>query len=95
MSLNDGTQVPVDEAVGRLAVIPDYDCGDGPEPCVHTVRSGAVLFGAHWSLNMARASFEKYGVAESGPEATAMGHGLVVIDVGGPVFFETKAPTDE
>lgn len=83
--------VAVEEALDRLAVVEDYDPGDGEQPCVHTFRSTAIaLLGAHWSVEDARAAFEKYGVAEAGEQAKAMNHGLVVIDDGGPVFFETK-----
>jgi hypothetical protein len=31
---------------------------------------------------------EEFGVAEAGESATAMSHGIVVIDDHGPVFFE-------
>lgn len=90
MSEETVVKVPVDEAVARLDVTEDYDCGNGPEPCVHTFRETAFgLLGAHWSVEEARAMMEKHGVEESGPAATGMNHGLVVIDENGPVFFET------
>jgi hypothetical protein len=82
--------VSVDEALKRLAVVEDYDPGDGPKPCVHTFRSSAIgLLGAHWAVEKARQAMEKYGVTESGEQAQAMNHGLVVIDDTSPVFFET------
>ena len=90
MSEEEPVSVPVDQAIERLAVIPDYDPGDGPKPCVHTFRGGSgMMLGAHWSVAAARAVMERYGVKESGPMATAMRHGLVVTDDTGPVFFET------
>lgn len=89
------TPLTVDEAIDRLMVVEEYDCGNGPEPCVHTfVEGGIGLLGAHWPLADVRAAFERWGVARSGPAATAMRHGLVVVE-GDPyprsVFFETKA----
>lgn len=83
--------IPLEEALARLAVIEDYDPGDGPKPCVHTFRGGSALLGAHWSVEEARAAMEKHGVEESGPFMQAMGHGLATMDDTGPVFFETQA----
>ena len=81
----------VDEAMNRLAVIPDYDPGTGPGPCVHSFReAGFGLIGAHWYINDARKAMEEHGVEVSGDQAQAMHHGLVVIDKAGPIFFETK-----
>lgn len=83
----------VDEALSRLVVIPDYDPGGegGPRPCVHTFRQAAFgLIGAHWDVEQARVHMEEFGVSEAGPDATAMRHGVVVIDERGPVFFETR-----
>ena len=91
MSTDEKVWVPVDEAVERLAVIEDYDPGDGPKPCVHTFRAGAMLIGAHWSVEKVREAFEEHGVEESGPTMQSMGHGLAIVDDAGPVFFETKA----
>lgn len=94
MSADERVAVPVDEAMERLEVIPDYDPGDGPGPCVHTfAQSAFALLGAHWSLSSVREFFEKHGVEEAGPEATAMRHGLVVVGDGRTIFFETKALT--
>ena len=84
--------VPIEEAIARLDVIPDYDPGgdEGPGPCVHTVRpSGPILLGAHWRLAQVRAAIERHGVEESGPQATRMGHALVLFDEKGPLFLAT------
>lgn len=71
--------VPVDEALRRLDVIPDYDAGNGPEPCVHTFMQSAIgMLGAHWSVPEVQAFFERHGVEKAGPTATAMHHGLAV-----------------
>lgn len=87
--------VPVEQAIERLVVIPDYDPGDGPQPCVHTFRSSPVgLLGAHWSVESARAAMEEFGVEEAGEQASAMDHRLVVIDKTGPVFFEAREAPD-
>ncbi len=85
-------ELTVEEAMQRLDVIDDYDPGDGPKPCVHTLRSPGVgmAIGAHWSLQNVRALMEKFGVAESGQNAEQMGHGLVVIDDVSPLFLATK-----
>lgn len=83
----------VEEAMARLVVVEDYDPGgeEGPGPCVHTFReSPFAMLGAHWRIADAKAAMEKYGVAEAGPQATAAGHGVVVIDDNGPVFFEAR-----
>lgn len=81
----------VEEAVARLAVIEAYDNGGGPAPCVHTFRVGALMLGAHWTVEQARAAFEEHGVAETtDPRMRALGHGLCIHDNTGPVFFETK-----
>lgn len=86
--------VPVDDALERLDVIPDYDAGNGPEPCVHTfAQSGFGLLGAHWDLSSAEAFMREWGVEEAGPEAKASGHGLVVVACGErprTIFFATR-----
>lgn len=89
--------VPVEDAMGQLDVIPDYDAGHGPAPCVHTfAQSSFGLLGAHWYLPAVREFFEAHGVEESGPQARATGHGLVAIDRerNRTIFFATK-PTEE
>ena len=87
-------KLTVDEAISRLAIVPDYDPGgtEGPGPCVHTFRDAAFgLIGAHWRVGEARTLMEKFGVEESGPQAMAMSHGVVVVDKAGSVFFETRS----
>lgn len=74
--------VELDDAISRLAL------RDGR---VHTFRdAGIALLGADWDLEDAIAAMRKHGVEESGPAATEMKHGLVVIDDHGPIFIETK-----
>jgi hypothetical protein len=86
--------VPVEEAMQRLAVIEDYDDGNGPRPCVHTfVATAFGLLGAHWGLEEARAAFERWGVETSGEGARAMNHGLAIVEREPrerAVFFETR-----
>jgi hypothetical protein len=93
--MQDGQQqhtVTVDEAMDQLAVIPDYDPGDGPQPCVHTFALSAFgLLGAHWSVDNAREFIEKHGAQKAGGMAAAMGHSLVVKGDGRTIFFETAA----
>lgn len=83
-------------ALAQLEVLPDYDAGSGPGPCVHTFRSSAVgvLLGAHWPLEEVRVAMERFGVEEAGGVASALGHGLVVVDDHGPVFFATRSVRD-
>ena len=77
-------------ALGRLKVIPDYDPGDGPKPCVHTfLAAGGVLVGAHWSVKEVKRAMKRYGVEEAGEQATAMHHGLAIMEPGRPIFLET------
>jgi len=88
---DERVEVSIEDALARLAVIPDYDDGNGPRPCVHTLRDARIgLLGAHWGLENVQAAMEKHGVSESGRAASGMRHGLVVIDETGPVFLETK-----
>lgn len=86
-----GYTVSVEDAMARLDVIPDYDPGDGPQPCVHTFAQAAFgLLGAHWDLPSVYAWFVAHGVEESGETATAMGHGLVSMGDGRTLFFATR-----
>jgi hypothetical protein len=91
---SENYSVPVEEAMQRLAVIEDYDDGNGPRPCVHTfVASGFGLLGAHWGVEETRAAFERWGVETSGEAARAMNHGLAIIEREPrerAVFFETR-----
>jgi hypothetical protein len=58
---------------------------------VHTFRQGGpCLIGADWSLEHALEAARKHGAELSGPGATEMLHGAVVIDARGPVFFKTR-----
>lgn len=85
--------VPVEDALQCLDVIPDYDPGDGPKPCVHTLAESSFgLLGAHWDLDSVREFFERHGVEKSGQQATATGHGLVAVDreQRRTIFFATK-----
>ena len=85
------SELTIDEAVERLAVIEGYDPGDGPQPCVHTFRVGMMMLGAHWSVEDARAAFEEFGVKETDDSMmVGMNHRLVVRDKTSDVFFETK-----
>jgi hypothetical protein len=94
--VNEKVQVPIDDAVNRLAVIPDYDPGDGPKPCVHTFAQSAIgMLGAHWSVDKAREFMEAHGVEEAGEMATAMHHSLVVIGDGRTIFFETQTERED
>jgi hypothetical protein len=75
--------VPLDDAIARLCI------EDGR---VHTFRSSAIaVIGAHWDLEDLVAAMRTYGIEESGPEATGMRHGLVLIDKHGPVFIATRS----
>lgn len=97
LSMSEDYRVSVEEAMERLAVQPDYDCGNGPEPCVHTfVLSRIGLLGAHWDLPSVEAFMREWGVQEAGPAATDMHHGLVVVAENGrrTIFFETSCSHD-
>ncbi len=79
------------EALSRLDVMPDYDPGGGPGPCVHTLRaSGPVLLGAAWRLADIEHIICVHGAAAAPPDMERMGHGLVVYDDHGPIFIATK-----
>jgi hypothetical protein len=79
---DDRVKVDLDDAISRL------DLNDGR---VHTFRdAGIALVGADWDLEDAVAAMRKYGVEESGAEASRMKHGLVLIDEHGPLFLETR-----
>lgn len=92
--------VPVEDAIERLDVTPDYDPGDGEGPCVHSFAASAFgLLGAHWKLDKVEALFREHGVEEAGPEMTGMRHGLVCVfeDDGctRTLFFATKEPEND
>ena len=95
--MNDRSEYRVakEVALEMLDIIPDYDQGDGPEPHVHTMRTvGPVMLGAHWQLTEVEAAIDKYGIEETGEQAKAINHGLVIIDDNGPLFLATKAESD-
>lgn len=61
-----------------------------PGRSIHTLRqSGNVLFGADWTRGMILRALKTFGPEFSGPTATAMDHGIVLIDKRGPLFIET------
>ena len=60
---------------------------------VHTFRNSSfMLIGTDWSKARVISAMKKFGVGLSGPQATAMNHGLVLIDDTGPLFIETTQP---
>jgi hypothetical protein len=89
-------RISKEDALKRLDINPDYDQGDGPQPHVHTIRQGGpMLVGANWTMDQVEKAIDKYGIEEAGEEAEGMGHGLVLIDDAGPVFFATKKSTTD
>lgn len=85
--------VSLSDALAMLDVIPDYDSGGGPKPCVHTVvQAGGIMIGAHWSVESLRDLMRDRGVQRAGAAARASGHGLVVVRPSpeGPLFIATK-----
>lgn len=94
--VDDRVQLTVEEAMARLAVIPDYDSGDGSGPHVHCQTNPApgLFMGAHWSVADVRALFQKHGAEEPGPMATGMGYGVVSLTPRGPRFFATRRMAD-
>jgi hypothetical protein len=94
--MDENYGVPVEDAMARLDVIPDYDAGNGPEPCVHTFAQSQVgLLGAYWDLPSVEAFMRKHGVEKAGEQATAMNHGLVVVGGGRTIFFATAPPAPQ
>lgn len=70
----------LDEAVAMLP--------DGDE--IHTFRSSpGMMLGADWPRDQIVAAMAECGVELAGPMATAMGHGLVVLDPK-PLFIATR-----
>lgn len=63
--------------------------GDGER--IHTFRNPAagVMLGCDWDRADILDHVKKYGAELSGPSATAMKHGLVLMDDTGPLFIET------
>lgn len=92
MSTEDYT-VSASDAIARLATFTE---GEGADERlrVHTFRSMAFgLVGADWDLSDVEALIEERGVEVSGDQATAMGHGLVVLESEpmGPLFLATRS----
>jgi hypothetical protein len=89
--------IDADEAIARLDVIPEYDAGNGPGPCVHTFADAAFgLLGAHWYLDDLTEFMRRNVVQASGPMAVGMGHALVVLsdERPGPLFLATREPAE-
>ncbi len=82
----------VDDALDQLVILPDYDPGTGPQPCVHTFRTGGMMLGAHWTIEKVEAAMKLCGVARL-LAGGWMGHDLLVVDSTGPVLFESQ-PVD-
>ena len=56
-----------------------------------TPLPGGMVIGADWSVDDIRELIDEYGAELAGPDATAFGHGVVVIRPGrNPIFLETK-----
>jgi hypothetical protein len=75
--------VPIDEAIRRI----------GRKKYVHTfVSSGFALLGADHERDGLIAKMRERGVEESGAQASAMGHTLVIVNYidGAPLFIEAK-----
>ena len=63
--------------------------GDGER--IHTFRNpaGGLMLGCDWDRADLLEWIAKYGAELSGPSASSMKHGLVLIDDNGPLFIET------
>lgn len=59
---------------------------------IHTFRSsgGGMLLGADWEREALLDKIQENKIELSGPMATGMGHGIVLIDDTGPLFIATK-----
>ncbi len=93
MASVDRRCVPLKEAIARI--------GDGTK--IHTIMQAGeapILIGAYHSRRMLIAAMKKFGVEDSGSEAAAMGHTLVIPNypIGDgrtdALFIEAK-PTDD
>ena len=66
-----------------VALLPDAER-------IHTFRgAGPVMIGADWPRDKLLAHIREHGAELSGPGATGMGHGMVLIDDIGLLFIET------
>lgn len=81
------TLIDADDALSLLVVQPEYDAGGGPGPCVHTFRTGTLMLGAHWALEDVEAAMREHDVYQLDP--AVIDHGLYLVDVTGPVVFES------
>jgi hypothetical protein len=72
-----------------LAMLPESDT-------IHTFRQGpGIIIGADWTRAQIDEVIQAVGVIElSGPQATAMNHGLCLKDGHGWLFIETKPSFD-
>ena len=71
-----------------IALLPEGDH-------IHTFRSSpGVLIGADWDRENLLLHMQKYPPELSGPAATAMHHGMVLIDENGPLFIATMHPKE-
>lgn len=66
-----------------IAMLPDAER-------IHTFRgTGPVMIGADWPRSTLLDAIREHGAELSGPGATAMGHGMALIDSVGVLFIET------
>ena len=67
-----------------IAMLPDGED-------VHTFRANGMgmMLGADWKRESLLEKMEENEIELSGPMATGMGHGIVLIDETGPLFIET------
>lgn len=66
-----------------VAMLPESDR-------VHTFRGGGmILVGCDWDRDDILELFRKYEPKLSGPTATSMGYGIVIIDDAGPLFIKS------
>ena len=71
-----------DQAIAMLA----------PEGQIHTFRqAGPAILGADWDREDIIKAIEKHPPELSGKQATAMQHGMVLLDEHGYLFIETLA----
>lgn len=69
--------------------------GDGER--IHTFRQpmAGMMLGADWDRAEMLRAIEKHGAELSGPLATGMKHGLLLIDDLGPLFIETTGQKEK
>ena len=75
----------------RVILTTDQALGYLPDgEFIHTFRSGGFLIGADWNRKDIVCAIENNEVELSGSMATAMNHGMTLIDNHGPLFIATK-----